>query len=77
MPNKIYTIFDRVAEQAGPLFEAPNDGVAMRAFRNTLERTPSYQLGDYRLYRLGTFDPEAMKMEIYGSIDEVMISKEE
>lgn len=77
MLNKIYTIFDRVAEQAGPLFEAPNDGVAMRAFRNTLVKTPEYQMGDYRLYRLGSFDPDSMKMEIYGSIDEVLISKEE
>lgn len=77
MANKIYTIFDRVAECAGPLFEAPNDGVAMRAFKNTLGQTPSYQLGDYRLYRVGTFDPMTMKLDVYLTIDEVLTSEEE
>ena len=35
---RLYVIKDRVAETNGPVFEAVNDGVAMRAFRSILAK---------------------------------------
>lgn len=75
MKTILYTIFDRVAEEAGPVFEAVNDGVAMRNFWNLLKEVPAYQHGDYRLYRLGFFDHAKMEMEKYPQIDEVLFSE--
>ena len=58
--NGVYVIFDSVAQEAGPLFEAPNSGVAIRNFRNLMEKVPGYQRSDYRLYTVGTYDPKTM-----------------
>lgn len=33
--TKIYQMYDRLAEQAGPTFEAVNDAVALRGLRST------------------------------------------
>lgn len=52
----LYVIFDRVAEESGPVFEAVNKGIAIRNFRNLLEKVPDYQRQDYRLYQVGEFD---------------------
>lgn len=75
MKTILYTIFDRVAEEAGPVFEAVNDGVAMRNFRNLLKDVPAYQHGDYRIYRLGSFDHSNMDIMKYPVIDEVLFSE--
>lgn len=76
MKTILYTIYDLVAEEAGPVFEAVNDGVAMRNFRNLLKEIPAYQHGDYRIYRLGSFDHSKIEMDKYATIDEVLFSEE-
>jgi len=54
MEVNIYGIYDTVAEQYGPLFEAKNDGVAQRNFEQLTKDT---QYGsEYDLYRLGSFN---------------------
>lgn len=46
MDCKIYVIYDKVAEEYGPLFEAVNDNVAARSFVNTIrnQNPAEYQL---------------------------------
>lgn len=52
----IYTIFDKVAKEPGPLFEAVNDQVAVRNVKeNVLSKMPPRLHADYELYRVGSW----------------------
>ena len=57
----IYTIYDRVAQEAGPIFEAKNDAVALRSAEQLLERS---ERSDFAVYRLGQFDRETMQLSV-------------
>lgn len=60
MNDKLYTIYDTVACEAGPIFNARNDDVACRYVVDMLLRQYKGQLveEDYKLYQLGSFDTE-------------------
>lgn len=58
MVNGMYTIYDKVAQEAGPLFLAKNDAVALRMVTNSPE-FKNMNLGDFELYLVGTYDSEA------------------
>jgi len=67
---KIYTLYDRLAETSGPLFDAPTHAVARRGIMQQLQKV--YDINDYRLYYIGDYDPVTMeilnvtpKQEIY------------
>lgn len=53
----MYTIFDRVAEEAMPPFTAKTDGLAIRIFLDVLSKSP-HPKNDFLLYRIGEWDPE-------------------
>ncbi len=59
MKVNIYTIFDKVQEECGPVFQAKSDVVAYRAFKRIISDTPSVHFDDYDLYCLGLFDTES------------------
>lgn len=50
----VYVIYDKVAEEAGPLFEAPNDAVAVRSATATIKT--AYDPSDYQLLCVGEVD---------------------
>lgn len=56
MANEVnlYTIYDRLAEEAGPIFHAKNDAVALRAAKNLLKDVAN--AADYVLHHIGFFD---------------------
>lgn len=56
----LYTIYDSVAEECGPLFEAKNGSVAMRQFQELQKKINPEQLNDFSLYWVGRFDKENM-----------------
>lgn len=58
----LYMVYDRVAEVAGPVFEARNDGVAMRQYRNLMKDAAEVDRESYWLYRVGSVDHKAMKI---------------
>jgi len=60
-PVGLYAILDRVAEEAGPLFQARNDGVALRMFNQMLEKE-QVKIDDFRLYLVGYYDPESLEI---------------
>lgn len=61
MKISLFTIWDKVAEEAGPIFQAKNEAVAQRQFRFAIrEARPD----EYRLYCVGEFDTE--KVMVYG-----------
>ena len=59
MKVNIYTIYDTVAKECGPIFQSKNDDVAVRAFHSLLAETSNVMTTDYELYCLGEFDTEA------------------
>ena len=50
---KLYSVFDTVAEEFGPIYSCKNDEVAKRAFHDLIKDSSSPL--DYDLYFLGTF----------------------
>ena len=59
MKVNIYTIYDKVACEAGPIFQAKNDGVALRCFMSLIKDTPNIVPSDYDVYCLGEFDTDS------------------
>ncbi len=59
MEVNIYTIYDKVACEAGPIFQAKNDGVALRCFMSLMKDTPNVVPSDYDVYCLGKFDTDS------------------
>ena len=62
----VYAIRDELAEENGPLFEAPSDAVALRQFGHLLAQVDDVSKGDYKLYRFGEFTEEAGLVGIPG-----------
>lgn len=51
----VYTIYDKVAQQCGPLFQAVTDGVAKRQYMQII-RSDVVAPDDFELRRLALFD---------------------
>lgn len=49
---KLYTIYDKLAEQSGPIFEDSNDMTAIRTFHAVIKQNKD----DYDLYSLGEYN---------------------
>ena len=58
MKVNIYTIYDSVAKECGPIFQAKNHDVAVRAFHSLMAEASNVLSTDYDLYCLGEFDTE-------------------
>ena len=58
MKVNIYTIYDSVAKECGPIYQAKNHDVAVRAFHSLMSETSNVLSTDYDLYCLGEFDTE-------------------
>lgn len=61
MTYNIYTIYDKVSEECGPVFQAKNFGVAKRYVEDMVKRDP-IKLDEYALYQIATFDTETCKL---------------
>ena len=80
MTYNIYTIYDKVSKECGPVFQAKNFGVAKRYVEDMLKNNP-IKLDEYTLYQIGSYDTETGKLfsqsilswdlsEIFGDIVE-------
>lgn len=58
MKMRVYAIYDRVAEEGGPIFSAVNDGVAIREFRALIQQCSPVDRDAYKLYLLGVYDSD-------------------
>lgn len=74
MKMGIYALYDRVAEECGPVWTAKNDAVAIR---NAMISLKEVRADEHLLYYLGSFDNEAISIECEGSRRVVMYPKEE
>ena len=57
MVYNIYSIYDSVAEEYGPIFNAKSDAVAKRAVTGILN-SGEIRSNDYDLYCLGSYDTD-------------------
>jgi hypothetical protein len=60
---KLYSIFDQLAREYGPVFESKNDEVALRSARQTFSRIPPSS--DFKLYSVGEFFTDSGTVESY------------
>jgi uncharacterized protein YehS (DUF1456 family) len=58
MLMNMYVVYDRVAKESGPVFEAKNDDVALRKLRHEFESAKVDIQDDMKLYRVGIIDHE-------------------
>ena len=76
MDVRIYTIFDKVAEEAGPFFTAKNDGVAGRQFRQLMASNGVERPEEFKLLFLGSFDSSSCKATFEVAPVEIFLSQE-
>lgn len=74
MKNNVYSIHDQLACSYSPLYEAPNDGVAIRSFLHSLSKGDTADPRDYVLYKLGSFDTAIGQLEI---VEPIMVKRGE
>lgn len=53
MVSRLYSVYDRVAEEYGPVFEARNDAVAIRAYKDLFAKSLHGPLNEYDLTFMG------------------------
>lgn len=77
MTVKMYTVFDRISQEAGPIQLCKNDAVASRMFVGMMQKD-TINSSDYLLHCVGTFDTETMDvvkdfyvvpLDAYGEIE--------
>lgn len=54
----VYTIYDAIAEECGPVFQAKNDNVACRACDSMISDITGTAVSDFHLWCLGSFNTE-------------------
>jgi len=72
---RLYVIRDLVAEESGPIFEAKNDQVARRAFKQGLERSRG-GLAEYRLLCVGEYDHDKDLIQAFPFPQEIFNTQE-
>lgn len=73
----LYTIYDMVAEQSGPLFEAVNDKIAIRAVRKTQQFTDAAMEGEFKLLCVGEVTREPLTIKPTETIYEIIVNNKE
>lgn len=56
----LYVIYDKTAEEAGPVFQAVNTGIALRGAVKSLHGLPKPLREEYALYQVGIIDTKTM-----------------
>ena len=60
---KLYVIYDRAAEECGPVMDCKNDAIAIRAFKQALKSSVGGN-DEYWMYCVGELNNQTMDMEI-------------
>lgn len=72
MTLDLYVMYDKVAKNAGNVFQAGNDNVAVRNVMQYLDKS-GFVPDHYKLYRLGSFDSSGMNLTVEETPVEVPI----
>lgn len=57
---RLYTIYDRAAEESGPVFPAKNDSVARRGYMAAIDGSTAHY--DFDLYYIGDYNEYTMQI---------------
>lgn len=60
----LFVVYDKVAEESGPIFEAKNTALAQRQYRQLVARQVNCDPADFRLLRLGSIDHHTQAIRI-------------
>lgn len=71
MINGIYSIYDKVAQEFGPVFEAKNDDVAERNHINAISNV--VYKDDFELYCVGSIDHETGLIRAKDSPEKIVL----
>lgn len=71
----IYVVYDREAEESGPIFESKNDSVAIRNYKQVLDRT--IYKAEFKLLCLGTINHETNKISLFPEPREIIWNYDE
>lgn len=74
MVNRLYVIFDKVAEESGPIFEAKNDAVAIRNYQNLVFKD-NVKHDDYKLLFVGVMDHDNSQIDACTFPEEINTAK--
>lgn len=77
MKTNYYGVYDSVAEEFGPLFQAKNDGTAMRIFKRIVDTSEEKDKSCYKLIRKFTFDTESGQIDLFSDSYEVAVAQNE
>lgn len=77
MKVNYYGVYDSVAEEFGPLFQAKNDGTAMRIFNRIVDSSEEQDKSCYKLIRKFTFDTESGQIDLFSESYEVAVAQNE
>lgn len=65
MNMSLYTIYDKKAEESGPVFMAVNDSIASRNALSVLIDLPRHIHNDYDLVHVGEYNTCSMALNAY------------
>lgn len=58
----LYTIYDKIAEESGPIFSAVNDGIALRSYKNLVEKE-GISINEFDLVHVAQYDHRTMRLD--------------
>lgn len=68
----IYTIYDKIAQESGPIFESKNDLTAARAFHGTIP--PTTNKSEFSLLCVGSVSHEPVKIIAFETPREIVVN---
>lgn len=68
--QNVYTIYDCLQEESGPVFEQVNNAVAWRAYTQFLRREQQSP-AEFKLLRIGVIDHSTIKATILDTPEEI------
>ncbi len=63
MKTNVYTIYDKLARESGPLYQAKNDAVAYRQFCTQLKEIKNINEDDFELLNIAEYDNEECQLQ--------------
>lgn len=62
MVSKVYVVYDKTAEESGPIQHAKNDGVMLRMYQGLMAKlSGGSSPAEYSLWCIGEYDHEKME----------------
>ena len=71
----LYSIYDSVAEEFGPIFEAVNEAVALRAKKGLLKQVDPSMLAEFDLFCVGEYEIVEGEVKVTGYEEMIAVNE--